>query len=155
MRAVNVVGAFYLRLAMWQLICRAIFTVPAGMGLVIFLQRLLSKATSAPFIFSCPPVGFFFNAQGLLPLASSLFTGCLAPCMCPTCPPTTLSSSSSFSYITSALSWDAQLATPACLTGSCGCSSRLSFIVTFGPSCLYSSGCPALTSAGFIRWPRL
>jgi hypothetical protein len=149
--AVNVVGAFYLRLATWQLIRHVIFTIPAGMGLFIFFTMLAVEGNfCAIHFFPALPAGFFFYAQGLLPLASSLFTGCLAPCMRPACPPTAVSSP--FSSRTSALSWDAQLATPACLTGSCGCSSCQSFIVALGPSCLYSGRCPVLTFAGFVMY---
>jgi hypothetical protein len=128
------------------------FYYPRRDGFVYFFFTMLAVEGNfcAIHFFPALPAGFFFYARGLLPLASSLFTGCLAPCMRPACPPTAVSSP--FSSRTSALSWDAQLATPACLTGSCGCSSCQSFIVALGPSCLYSGRCPVLTFAGFVMY---
>jgi hypothetical protein len=108
----------------WQPICRTIFTFP--LGLVIFFTMLAVKGNFCAIHFFLPPAGFFYMRKGGFLLHRPYLLVLWRLCMHPTCPLTALFSSSPFSSITSALSWDAQLATSAYLTDSCGCSSHRS-----------------------------
>jgi hypothetical protein len=101
------------------------FHFPVGFG-YFFYNACCQRQFLRHSFFPAPSGIFFYMRKGGFLLHRPYLLVLWRLCMHPTCPLTALFSSSPFSSITSALSWDAQLATSAYLTDSCGCSSHRS-----------------------------